>query len=127
MPTGKPVHQWEKTKNRAKAGEGKREPPRIGARCRRLTSQVRPVCERNDYIAATRCTVPPTVQPLVACFVRTPLGFRLATRRYRSTSMTRFCKSLALTPEMRDACASVRGRIAVSFWRASVDSERMSE
>jgi hypothetical protein len=44
-------------------------------------------------------------------------------RRRRSTSITRFCKSAGLTPETCAASASVAGRRAASFWRASCVSD----
>ena len=53
-------------------------------------------------------------------------GRRRSRRRRFSTSITRFCRSLGLTPGMRAACASVRGRMRASFCRASNDSERIS-
>src|SRR5688572_27861293 len=51
-------------------------------------------------------------------------SYYLATRLWRSTSITRFCKSEALMHGTDAACDSVDGRTRLSFCRAAVESDR---
>ena len=44
-------------------------------------------------------------------------------RLIRSTSISRFCRSLGLIPGIRDACPNDAGRTALNLCRASVDSD----